>query len=649
MNKKSFIKSSRRKLILVLVALLTFCFIFTPFQNTKVQAWDNGIDATPAMGWNSWYGYYMNPTETVIKQVADAMVSRGFLAAGYKYCNIDDGWMASTRDSNGNLQGDPVKFPGGMQFLASYVHSKNLKFGLYECAGTLTCGGLPGSYGHYQQDANQYAAWGIDHMKLDFCNASGLDPKTQYTQMSSAIANSGRAINFNMCEWGVDAPWTWGAPISNSWRIAGDSADAWNYMMYELDSNAGLAPFAGANHWNDPDYLMGGLGGCTYEEYKSQFSLWCIMAAPLFLSANVATMSQTYVDMYTNPEVIAVDQDSGCIQGSRVAVSGTSEVWCKPLGTNGTTKAVALLNRSSSAANITVNWTDIGFASRNATIRDLWAKSNLGTFANTYTASVPAHGTVLLKIAGTPGLPGTPTINDDSGLINYGSNWSDSDRRGLGDYFDDVHYTYTNGATVQFTFTGTGVGYVSEKGSDMGNVDIYIDNVFKQNVNLYNSSRLLQQTVYSINGLSPGSHTIKIVNKTSSCAIIDSIKVYTTDIVNDDHSSIIYDVSWNNGDDRGLGDYNNDVHYTYINGATLQYTFRGTGLDYISEKAADMGDVDIYIDNIFKQNVNLNSPARLLQQVVYSVNGLSDSVHTIKIINKSANCGMVDAFKVYHQ
>lgn len=384
--------------ILLVMSLMVLCLMG---RIEPINAWNNGFDQTPAMGWNSWYGYYMNPTETLIKQIADAMVSRGFKTAGYTYCNIDDGWMASTRDGSGNLRGDATKFPSGMKALTDYVHSKGLKFGLYECAGTSTCGGLPGCYGHYQQDANQYAVWGIDHLKLDWCNTSGLDPQTQYTQMRDAIINSGHLMNFNMCEWGVNSPWLWSEPIANSWRIAGDSGDSWAHIMQQLDVNAPLSQYAGAGHWNDPDYLMAGLGGCTYDEYKSQFSLWCIMAAPLFISANVATLSQTYVDMLTNPEVIAVDQDSACVQGSRVVQNGTSEVWRKPLGTSGTTKAVALLNRGSSTTNITVNWSDIGLASGNATVRDLWARADMGTYINSYTASVPPHGTVMLKIAGT--------------------------------------------------------------------------------------------------------------------------------------------------------------------------------------------------------------------------------------------------------
>ena len=365
----------------------------------------------------------MNVNETVVKQVADAMVSRGFKAAGYTYCNIDDGWMASSRDANGNLQPNPTTFPSGMQSLANYVHADGLKFGLYECAGTSTCGGFPGSYGNYTQDAVQYAAWGIDHMKLDWCNTTGLDPQTQYTQMSQAITNAGHAMNFNMCEWGVNSPWVWGAAISNSWRIATDSSDAWSSFMFEFNADIPLARYAGANHWNDPDYLMGGLGNCTYTEYQTQFGLWCELAAPLFLSANAATMSQTYVSLYTNPEAIAVDQDNGCAQGAEVALNGNTEVLCKPLGSDGTSKAVILLNTGTSAANITVNWSDILLASgTTATVRDLWNRADLGAYTGAYTAvAVPAHGTAFLKIVGTP----TPFVNLAlSGSMSASSTWS---------------------------------------------------------------------------------------------------------------------------------------------------------------------------------------------------------------------------------
>lgn len=244
---------------------------------------------------------------------------------------------------------------------------------------------------------------------------------------------------------------------------------------------------------------------------------------------------------------------------------------------------------------------------------------------------------------------GTGMTNDDNAAVSYSSGWSDSNSRGLGDYSNDVHYTQTNEAYCEYTFTGTGIGFYSEKAADMGNVDIYIDNVLKTNVNLYNAARLSQQLVYSINNLSNDSHTIKIVNKTSGIGIIDSFKVYTPITVNDDNKSIIYSNGWGDSNSRGLGDYNDDVHYTYTNGATAQYTFTGTGIDYISEKAADMGNVDIYIDNVFKQNVNLNNSTRLLQQTVYSFSGLTEGSHTIKIVNKTSGCAIIDAFKVYHQ
>jgi hypothetical protein len=398
-----------RKMFLTAVICLSLLVLVFSNPGANVRAWNNGLALTPPMGWNTWYCFYCNYNETMFKSCVDAIVSSGMKDAGYIYASFDDCWLASSRDGNGKLYADPTKFPSGIQGIADYVHSKGLKLGIYEDCGTATCAGYPGSINHYQTDADTFAAWGVDLLKLDWCNTSGLNQQTQYTQMRDCLANTGRPINFNICEWGSSQPWTWAGPVGNSWRTTGDSSDSWSSIVSIIDQNANLSAYAGPGHWNDPDYLMAGLGGMTSTEYQSQFSLWCIMAAPLFSSGDIRAMTQATRDVLLNTEVIAVDQDTAGIQGTRVRDDGEQEVWCKPLGAAvGTTKAVALFNRASSAANITVNWSEIGIAAGSATVRNLWTKIDLGSFNDSYTANVPAHGTILVKIVGTASAP-TPT------------------------------------------------------------------------------------------------------------------------------------------------------------------------------------------------------------------------------------------------
>jgi hypothetical protein len=244
---------------------------------------------------------------------------------------------------------------------------------------------------------------------------------------------------------------------------------------------------------------------------------------------------------------------------------------------------------------------------------------------------------------------GITTVNDDHASISYDSGWTYQKDRNLGDYNNDVHFSNVVGAVAQYTFTGTGIDYLSEKNSDMGNVDVYIDNVFKQNVNLYNASRLLKQSVYNISGLSNASHTIKIINKTSSYGMIDSFKVYKGfQMLNNDAIGITYGGTWFTSSSRGLGDYNDDVKYTQTNSDYFQYTFTGTGVDVVTEKEASQGNIDIYVDGVFKQTVSTYNATRLAQQTVFSISWPISGSHTIKGVKTSGTYMLLDALKIFN-
>jgi alpha-galactosidase len=365
---------------------------------------DNGLARTPPMGWNSWNKFGCNVSEKLIKEMADAVVASGMRDAGYQYVVIDDCWQVE-RDAQGNIVPDPQRFPSGMKALADYVHSKGLKFGLYSDAGTLTCQKRPGGRGYEFQDARQYAAWGVDYLKYDWCSTGTQNQPASYSIMRDALAKSGRPIVFSICEWGSSKPWLWARDVGNLWRTTGDIQDCWDCkrdwggrgFVHILDLQDGLESYAGPGHWNDPDMLEVGNGGMTATEYRAHFSLWCILAAPLMAGNDLRQMTPEITEILTNREVIAVDQDPLGLQGRRVRREGDSDVWAKQLADGG--RAVALLNRAAAPAQISVSWADIGYpAHLSAGVRDLWAKKDLGKHTGSFGATVPAHGVVMVRV-----------------------------------------------------------------------------------------------------------------------------------------------------------------------------------------------------------------------------------------------------------
>ncbi len=359
---------------------------------------DNGLARTPPMGWNSWNKFAGRVDDTGVRGMADAMAANGMKEAGYQYINIDDTWEAG-RDAHGNITTNK-KFPD-MKALADYVHSKGLKIGIYSSPGPNTCAGYEGSYGHEEQDARTYAAWGIDYLKYDWCGARNLytdeEMRAVYQMMGDALLKAGRPIVYSLCQYGRADVWKWGADVGgNAWRTTGDIRDTWDSMTKIGFAQDELAPWAAQGHWNDPDMLEIGNGGMSDDEYRTHMSLWSILAAPLLAGNDLRNMSTSILEILTNREVIAVNQDKAGRQGRRISKSGDQEVWARPLFDGG--QAIGLFNRGSAPTQITVRWSDAGLQTAPRRARDLWGHSDMKLDGAEYSVTVPAHGVVLLRV-----------------------------------------------------------------------------------------------------------------------------------------------------------------------------------------------------------------------------------------------------------
>ncbi|WP_152363865.1 NPCBM/NEW2 domain-containing protein [Microlunatus speluncae] len=396
----------------------------------QAEARDTGaVSPTPYLGWNTYYGLGGDFTEDEVREVADALVDRGLRDAGYDIVWLDGGWQDERpRGEDGVLRADPDRFPSGLPALTDYLHDRGLRAGIYTDAGPYLPGscGL-GSHGHYQTDADTFAAWGFDAVKVDFlCGiAADLDPKTVFTEFSEALANnsSGRKLIFNLCnpvtspDWG-DYPeeqqstysWSYAPEIATSWRTYTDvgfvGAIKYADVLRNFDANARHPEVAGPGRWNDPDYLGPELG-MTAEEFRTQFALWAVAAAPMIIASDVRTLDQDSLDTLTDPEVLAINQDPLGKQATRVGPAGDHEVWVKPLADG--SRAVLLLNRGDEPALIDTTAADVGLTGHRFSVTDAWS-DRVAETAGTVAATVPAHGTALFTVAPATGRPAAPLV-----------------------------------------------------------------------------------------------------------------------------------------------------------------------------------------------------------------------------------------------
>lgn len=323
---------------------------------------------TPPMGWSSWNTFGRHLTEELVLQTADAMIANGMRDLGYSYINIDDFWQLPERGTDGHIQIDKEKFPHGIKYVADYLHERGLKLGIYSDAADKTCGGVCGSYGYEEVDAKDFAAWGVDLLKYDYCNApvDRVEAMERYEKMGKALRSTGRSIVYSICEWGQREPWKWAKKAGgHMWRISGDIGDVWNREAYGpgelrgisniLEINAPLSEYAGPAGWNDPDMLVVGIGGksmsigaeskgCTKEQYKSHFSLWCMMASPLLCGNDIRNMSDSTRQILLDEDLITINQDVLGKQAERSIRSDYYDIWVKPLADG--RKAVACFNRA---------------------------------------------------------------------------------------------------------------------------------------------------------------------------------------------------------------------------------------------------------------------------------------------------------------
>jgi len=385
----------------VLIFLLTISSLFA--QNPK----------TPMMGWSSWNTFRININEQLIKETADAMVSKGLKDAGYMFVNIDDGFFHG-RDSNGRLLYDRTKFPNGMRAIADYIHSKGLKAGIYSEAGVHTCayqwdndahGKIAGMKGFEDQDAELFFnEWNYDFIKIDFCGGLtlGLDEETQYRRIYEAIQKTGRqGIRMNICRWMF--PGTWAREVAGSWRMSHDIRNQFNGTLgvrHIFEENLYLAAYASPGRFNDMDMMQIGRHTFTVDQEKSHFGLWSIMSSPLLIGCDLRTIPERTLNIITNPEVIAINQDKLGLQAELVHRTEHQFVMAKQIEVDqGKIRSVALFNGDDSPQMMRVYFNDIQLGEK-AQVRDLWERKDLGEFLSYYETVVPAHGTEMLRIEG---------------------------------------------------------------------------------------------------------------------------------------------------------------------------------------------------------------------------------------------------------
>lgn len=395
---------------------ITFVVLLILSISLNAQKAEN-LALTPPMGWNSWNTFGTDINEQLVKDIADAFVDLGLKDAGYDYLVLDDGWMARERDENYNLVPDPKKFPNGMKAVVDYVHSKGLKFGIYNCAGATTCAGYPGSRGFEFQDAKLYAEWGVDFLKYDWCDTENLNAKGAYQTMRDALHATGRPILFSICEWGDNDPWKWGEEMGHMWRVTGDIINCWDCKVgHGTWSSLGVWPiiklrkdirkYTGPGHWNDFDMMEVG-NGMTAAEDRVHFAMWVMLSSPLIMGNDLRSASNETIEILTNKEVIAVNQDKLGVQAYCHSDEGKIEMWAKPMADG--EWAFAIVNMTEDPVEINHDWAwhpvkddlsgrELAVDRIEYTIRDLYNHKDLVTTKKNLKATIQGHDVLMIRL-----------------------------------------------------------------------------------------------------------------------------------------------------------------------------------------------------------------------------------------------------------
>ena len=371
----------------------------------------------PIMGWSSWNAFRVDISEDIIKNQADLMVKKGLKDAGYHYINIDDGFFGE-RDGNGKMQTNKNRFPNGMKPVADHIHSLGMKAGIYTDAGNNTCGSIwdndhagvgAGIYGHEQQDAQLYFGdWGFDFIKIDYCGGDvlGLNEQERYTSIRNSIDKVNKDVSVNICRWAF--PGTWAKDVATSWRISGDINAHWGSLRYVVGKNLYLSAYAKDGHYNDMDMMVIGFRdnskvggkGLTPTEEEAHFGLWCIMSSPLLIGCNLESLPESSLELLTNKELIALNQDPLGLQAYVAQHENEGYVLVKDIEQKrGNVRAVALYNPSDTVCSFSVPFSALEFGG-NVKVRDLAKRSDLGNFSDVFEQTLPAHSAMFLRMEG---------------------------------------------------------------------------------------------------------------------------------------------------------------------------------------------------------------------------------------------------------